>query len=227
MVSLCDSRPGDSAALNSLKVSSKPFTIIECNLSGSSLVFGVEDLSSQVGRVVVAGRPVLQQALDKLVQVEFLLFMFLVRPELPERPRAEGPEEAGGWRRGGLTWSSQLGLADPVQSDGRGRGAGPGLVGGEPLETPGTAELPGTLVQAEDLTQRAEVLPGDCASVLTVQLREDVLQVLVEVSRQQPGAVLTPRGRLSPSATVESPEVARQGGVQESASLASLSGVPV
>ena len=60
-------------------------------------MFSVDDLSSQVGRVVVAGCPVLQQALDELVQVEFLLFMFLARPELPEGPRSEGPEEAG-WR---------------------------------------------------------------------------------------------------------------------------------
>ena len=82
----------------------------------------------------------------------------------------------------GLTWRSELGLTDPIQSDGRGRGAGPGLVGGKPLETTAPAEVSGTLVQAEDLTQRLEVLPGDCARVVTVQLTEDVLHVLVQVS---------------------------------------------
>ena len=75
----------------------------------------------------MAGCPVLQQALDELVQVEFLLFMFLTRPQLPEGPGSEGPEEAGGgWRL--VVLAAQLGLTDPVQSDGGGRGAGPGLV---------------------------------------------------------------------------------------------------
>ena len=88
-----------SPALNSFKVSTKPFTIIEANLSGSSLVFRVDDLYSEMGREVVGCCPKLQQALDELVQVEFLLFMFLTRPQLPEGPGSEGPEEAGGgWR---------------------------------------------------------------------------------------------------------------------------------
>ena len=92
----------------SVNVSSKPFTIIDGNLSGpslaslaslASLVPGVDDLGRQVERVVVAGGPVLQQAQDELLQGEFLLLVFLVRPELPERPRSQGPEEAGGgWR---------------------------------------------------------------------------------------------------------------------------------
>ena len=181
-------------------------------------MFSVDDLSSQVGRVVVAGCPVLQQALDELVQVEFLLFMFLVRPELPEGPGSQGPEKAGGWWR--RLWR-HLGLTDPVQSDGRGRGAGPGLVGGQPLETPATtAQVSGTGgLQAEDLTQSCEVLPGDCARVLTVQLAEDVLQVLVEVGRQQPSAVIA---HFSSSSTVEASEVSRQGRVQQAASLATL-----
>ena len=88
------------------KVSSKPFTIIDGNLgwrsqSGlTSLVPGVDDLGHQMGGVVVAGRPVLQQALDELLQVELLLLVFPAGPELPEGPGAQGPEETGGswWR---------------------------------------------------------------------------------------------------------------------------------
>ena len=60
-------------------------------------MFSVDDLSSEVWRVVVAGCPVLQQALDELVQVEFLLSMFLARPELPEGPGSQGPQKTGGW----------------------------------------------------------------------------------------------------------------------------------
>ena len=74
------------------------FTIIESHLSSSlGLIFVQHYLGCQLYWVAMSGCPLFQQTLNELLQIQFLLLMFLVRPELPEGPRAEGPEEAG-WR---------------------------------------------------------------------------------------------------------------------------------
>ena len=112
----------------------------------------------------------------------------------------------------------ELHLPDPVQPDGGGRGGWARLVGGQPLQTTGRPHLrPGLGVEVEDLAQSYEVLPGHVARVVSVQLEEDVPQVLVEVVGEKVGAGVG--GQLT-SPAVEPSEVSGQGGVKQTTGLA-------
>ena len=71
------------------------FTIIESHLSSSlGLIFVQHYLCCQLHWVAMSGCPLFQQTLNELLQIQFLLLMFLVRPELPERSGPDSPEEA-------------------------------------------------------------------------------------------------------------------------------------
>ena len=75
-----------------------------------------------------------QQALDELGQTQLLLLVSSLRPELPEWPGPDGPEEVGLLARVGRP---QLCFTDPVWPDRGGRssrGCRTGEVGGEPLQ---------------------------------------------------------------------------------------------
>ena len=56
-----------------------------------SLIFFQASLRCEFYRIVVSLSPLLQQALDKLLETEPFLFVFFIRPQLPKRPWSNGP----------------------------------------------------------------------------------------------------------------------------------------
>ena len=56
-----------------------------------SLIFFEAGLGRELYRVLVSLGPLLQQTLDKLLETKPFLFVFFIRPQLPKRPRSNGP----------------------------------------------------------------------------------------------------------------------------------------
>ena len=99
------------------------FTIIESHLSSSlGLIFVQHYLGCQLHWVAMSGCPLFQQTLNELLQIQFLLLMFLVRPELPERSGPDSPEEA----RMLCGWTGDLTSTSRILSSLRGEGGVPG-----------------------------------------------------------------------------------------------------
>ena len=156
------------------------------------LIFYGQDGARNVGWEALVLRPLLQQTLLELVNVEPPPPPLLLRPQLPERPLAEREKKIGRLlQRRLLLAAAELDFPQLVNPQRRVRRVRP--VRAEPLETAVPIGGGRRVRDVEDLAQRVEVSPGDGTAVVVVELVKHLADVLVQtdsIAARRPAEVV-------------------------------------